>query len=144
MKFTTRKAMHWSRLPTEVMPSPSLEFLTALLDKALSSLVRSYSCPFCALEVGLWDLLRSLLPQVVLWFCHRALQSSQPDSVHQHTLPHFGVLQCFWHMSDSPWEIFLSLIHHCHDYLCMHLGEINPVSGEMSSSQLRVWISDGR
>lgn len=45
--------------------------------------------------------------------------------------------------SDSPWQIFFSLWLHCHDYLCVHLREINPVSEEMSSCKLRVWILGG-
>lgn len=33
-------------------------------------------------------------------------------------------------MSNSTWGIFLSLILNCRDYLCIHLREISPISGE--------------
>ena len=42
----------------------------------------------------------------------------------------------FWRVSNSTWDIFLSLILHCHDYLCLHLREINPISGEHREFQV--------
>lgn len=70
--FVTRKVQHWSRLPRQAVQSPSSEVFKSkfvLEDKALRNLVWPSEQPL--LWAGGWttDLLRSLLPWMVLRFC---------------------------------------------------------------------------
>lgn len=48
-----RTVKKWNKLPTELVPSPTLDIFKTTLDKALSNLVQTHSWPYFEGEVGL-------------------------------------------------------------------------------------------
>lgn len=68
------RTVKWNLLPSELMPSPTLDIFKTRLDKALSNLVQPHSWPYFEQEVGLetfWHPFQTELPYdpIILWPC---------------------------------------------------------------------------